>query len=163
MKNNKILDSGTMHEVEIVYIRPVFDSMPTIRSSSDVERIMRQVIKLNRIDYKEFFWVLLLNNSNKVLSCSEIAKGGTTGVNVNIKEIFQLILKSNATGLILCHNHPSGKLKASKSDEQITYKISAAAKVFDINLLDHIIITKESYFSFVDEGKLLASDNTLPF
>jgi len=154
MKNKKILSRTSMHEVGIVYKRPLFDDMPHISNSEDVYSLMKNIIDMDTLDYKEHFWVILLNNSNRVLGCSEIARGNTTGVFVNTKEILHLALMSNSTSIILCHNHPSGTLKPSCSDKKITKKIESITKLFDINVLDHIIITSEFYYSFADEGQL---------
>mgnify|MGYP000619166385 FL=1 len=106
----------------------------------------------NRIDYKEFFWVLLLTNANQVLGVSEISVGSTTGVSVNIKEIYQLALLSNASAVIVAHNHPSGKLTPSTADKNITEKLQKALKLLDIILLDHLILTSEGFVSFSDSG-----------
>ncbi len=158
-----VLPQEKMHEVKITYVRPVYHSMPTIKCSKDVDAVLRNFVDLETLDLKEFFWVLLLTNGNKVLCISEISKGETTGTVVNLKEIFQLALKANATGIILCHNHPSGKLRPSKKDHKITEKINVLAAFHSFELLDHLIISSEGYYSFLDEGHILTPDNTLPF
>lgn len=139
-----------LHEVEIHYKRPVLNDKLKIKSSDDSVRLLRQFIDTKRIDYKEFFWVLLLNNNNQLLGISEIAMGTTNGVTVNIKEVFQLALLTNATCIIVAHNHPSGKLKASESDKRITQKLMKASKLLDLTLLDHLIITSEDFMSYSD-------------
>ena len=154
MKRKIKRKANTMHEVLIVYKRPILGSMPKVRRSLDVDSILRNFINLETIDFKEHFWVLLLNNDNQVIGISEIAKGTTTHVSIDMKEIFQLVLKTNATGIIISHNHPSGKLKASASDKQLTKKIKTIADLFSVSLIDHIIITSESYYSFSDDGIL---------
>ncbi len=138
------------HEVEIHYKRPVLNDNLKIKSSEDSVRLLRQFIDTKRIDYKEFFWVLLLNNSNQLLGISEIAVGSTNGVTVNIKEVFQLALLTNATCIIVAHNHPSGKLKASEADKRITQKLMKASKLLDLTFLDHLIITSEDFMSYSD-------------
>lgn len=163
MKNTVHNVPSKMHEIGIVYKRPLYDTMPRMKSSSDAHSLLKKVIDSETIDYKEFFWVLLMNRSNCVLGYSEIGKGDTHSVIVNVKEIFQLALKANASGLILCHNHPSGNLKKSKVDEDITEKINVISSLFSITLLDHIIITSEGYYSFTDNGIILTPDNTLPY
>jgi len=152
MKEKKIHDPTSMHEVAIVYKRPLFDTMPHITNSEDVNSIIKEVVDLNTLDLKEFFWVLLLNNGNRVLGIAEIGRGDTKAVTVNVKEIFQLVIKTNAVGLVLCHNHPSGILKPSEADKAMTKKIKEASKLFSVSLLDHVIITSEDYYSFVDGG-----------
>lgn len=149
-------------EVSIIYKRPVFDSMPEIKCSQDAYSVFMRFIDPGILDYKEHFWILLLNRANRVLGISEISKGDTTGVIVNTKEIFQLALKGNATGLILCHNHPSGKLKYSKGDLNITESIYKIGKLLSIQLLDHLIITSENYLSFADEN-LINQHDDMPF
>lgn len=139
-----------LHEVEIHYKRPVLNDNLKVKSSEDSVRLLRQFIDTKRIDYKEFFWVLLLNNNNQLLGISEIAMGTTNGVTVNIKEVFQLALLTNATCIIVAHNHPSGKLTASESDKHITQKLMKASKLLDLTLLDHLIITSEDFMSYSD-------------
>ena len=100
----------------------------------------------------EEFWVLYLNNSNKILYKHQLSKGGLTGTLIDTRILFKKALEVAATALILVHNHPSGKLVPSESDRQITQKIIAAGKLMDIRFLDHVIITEKAYFSFADEG-----------
>lgn len=142
------------HEVQIHYKRPLFEIPKKISSSESVDALLREFIDLERIDHKEFFWLILLNNSNYVIGMSEIGVGTATGVCVNFKEIFQLAILANATGIIVAHNHPSGKLKTSTSDLQITQKLKESTKLLDITLLDHLIITSEGYLSLSDNGEL---------
>tara|TARA_R110002072_G_scaffold7503_2_gene40931 strand:- start:727266 stop:727754 length:489 start_codon:yes stop_codon:yes gene_type:complete len=158
-----ITTSKKMYEVKITYVRPLLELMPEVKSSQQAESIFRDYIDPEVIDHKEYFWVMLLTNKNDVLSISEIGKGETSGVSVNIKEIFQLALKANASGLIVCHNHPSGNLKPSKLDQKMTQKINTIAAYHSFNLLDHLILTSEGYYSFSDAGAILTPDNTLPF
>lgn len=120
-----------------------------ITSSKAVFDIMQPLI--GELPHEEF-WVLFLNNSNKVIYKTQISKGGITGTVVDIRIVFKLALEHNATSIILSHNHPSGKLQASEADIQITKKIKEAGKNLDIQVLDHVIITEKSYYSFVDEG-----------
>lgn len=120
-----------------------------ITSSKAVFDIMQPLI--GELPHEEF-WVLFLNNSNKVIYKTQISKGGITGTVVDVRIVFKIALEHNATSIILSHNHPSGKLQASEADIQITKKIKEAGKNLDIQVLDHVIITEKSYFSFVDEG-----------
>ena len=106
------------------------------------------------MQHVEETYALLLNRANKALGFSKISVGGTTGTIVDIKVIFQTALKSNASSIILCHNHPSGNLKPSEADIKITRSIKEAGKLMDIPLADHLIITDESYYSFADEGMI---------
>jgi len=102
----------------------------------------------------EQFWTLYLNNSNKVLSKLKISEGGMTGTVVDIRLILKHALELNATSIVLTHNHPSGILKPSEADIKITSKIKKAAQFMDIKVLDHLIITDQSYFSFADQGRI---------
>lgn len=104
--------------------------------------------------YHEEFWVLLLNNSNRIIHKLQLSKGGLTATVVDIRILFKQVLEHLATAIILVHNHPSGHLKPSGSDIDITKKIHLAAEVLEIKLLDHLIITQHQYFSFADEELL---------
>jgi DNA repair protein RadC len=120
-----------------------------ITSSKTVFEIMQPII--GELPHEEF-WVLYLNNSNKVLHKAQLSKGGLTGTVVDTRIIFKTALEYNATSLILTHNHPSGKLQASDPDKEITRKLKLAGQQLDIIVLDHIIMTETGYYSFNDEG-----------
>jgi DNA repair protein RadC len=120
-----------------------------ITSSKAVYEIMQPII--GELLHEEF-WVLYLNNSNKVIYKSQLSKGGITGTVVDVRLIFKLALEHNATAIILSHNHPSGKLLASDADRDITKKLKFAGEQLDVKVLDHIIITENGYLSFQDEG-----------
>ena len=120
-----------------------------ITSSKAVFDIMQPII--GELPHEEF-WVLYLNNSNKVIYKAQLSKGGITGTVVDIRIIFKMAFEQNATGLILSHNHPSGKLMASDADLKITKRIKEAGQTLEIQVLDHIIITENGYLSFQDEG-----------
>ncbi len=125
-------------------------SIPKVISSSrDVFEIMQPII--GELPHEEF-WVVYLNNSNKVIYKSQLSKGGMTGTIVDVRLIFKMALEQGAVSIILTHNHPSGKLQASEADKQITTKLKIAGDQLDIKVLDHIIITELGYFSFQDEG-----------
>lgn len=120
-----------------------------ISSSKNAFEIMQPII--GELSHEEF-WVLFLNNSNRVISKSQLSKGGIAGTIVDVRLVFKLALENGATGLILCHNHPSGNSSPSDADKQITRKIKTAGEVLDVKILDHLIITETKYYSFVDEG-----------
>ncbi len=120
-----------------------------ITSSKAVFDIMQPII--GELPHEEF-WVLYLNNSNKVIYKTQLSKGGITGTVVDIRLIFKMAFEQNATGLILSHNHPSGKLIASEADLKITKRIKEAGQTLEIQVLDHLIITENGYLSFQDEG-----------
>ena len=120
-----------------------------ITSSKAVFDIMQPII--GELPHEEF-WVLYLNNSNKVVYKSQLSKGGITGTVVDVRLIFKTALEHNATSVILSHNHPSGKLQASDADKEITKKLKLAGDHLDVKVLDHVIITENGYLSFQDEG-----------
>jgi DNA repair protein RadC len=120
-----------------------------ITSSKMVFEIMQPII--GELPHEEF-WILYLNNSNKVIHKAQLSKGGLTGTVVDVRLIFKTAFEHNAISIILTHNHPSGKLQASEADIQITKKIKEASKHLEINVLDHIIITENGFYSFNDEG-----------
>lgn len=120
-----------------------------ITSSKIAFEIMQPII--GELQHEEF-WVLFLNNANKVILKSQLSKGGISGTIVDVRLIFKLAFESGATGLILCHNHPSGNLQPSDADKSITRKIREAGDNLDVKVLDHLIITESKYYSFVDEG-----------
>ena len=139
-------------EVEIAYKRKATGDPILITSSKKAEEVFRQVFPENKIEYKEMFFVLLLNRRNEVLGVSQIGIGNASGVLVDSREIFTLALKSASTGIILAHNHPSGQSKPSHADIQMTKRIKSFADMIDVILLDHIILTTQSYTSMIDEG-----------
>ncbi len=102
----------------------------------------------------EEFWVLYLNNSNKVLKPFQVSKGGITGTLVDVRIVLKQALELGAISIILAHNHPSGSLKPSNSDIKLTKKLKTACQSLDIKILDHIIVTEKAYFSFADESLL---------
>lgn len=122
-----------------------------IKSSLDAVAILQPL--LGDLEHEEF-WVLYLNNSNKVLAKHQLSKGGVTATLVDVRLLYQKALKLSAVGIIVSHNHPSGKLSPSKSDIELTHKIKEAGVTLDIKLFDHLIITEKMYFSFADEGIL---------
>jgi len=105
-------------------------------------------------DHIEFSYMLMLNRQNQILGYHQLSKGGMTGAVVDVRVIFQVALKSCATSLILSHNHPSGNLDVSDADRKITNQIKQAGVILDIPLLDHLIMTTDSYLSMADEGLL---------
>lgn len=123
-----------------------------ISSSRDAYEIFKRVFNADTFDWCEEVIMLCVNNSNKVVGFYKISSGGMTGTVIDVRMIFTTALQCLATGIIIAHNHPSGTLIPSDADKAITRKIKEAGKFLDINILDHLIITDESYFSFVDDG-----------
>ncbi len=122
-----------------------------IGSSRDVFEIMQPIV--GELGHEEF-WILYLNNSNKVLQKQQLSKGGITGTLVDVRLVLKQALEVGAVALILCHNHPSGTLQPSQADNSITEKLKNAASSLDIKVLDHLIITEQAYFSFADKELL---------
>lgn len=122
-----------------------------ITSSASVFELMQPII--GELPHEEF-WIIYLNNSNKVIQKNQLSKGGITGTLVDVRLALKTALEVGATGIILVHNHPSGTLKPSNSDKQLTTKLKTAAQSLDIKILDHLIITEKAYFSFADESLL---------
>jgi DNA repair protein RadC len=142
-------------EVELVYRSKVKPSeRPKISCSKDIADVLRQIWSIDKIEMVEEFKVLLLNRCNKVLGVFDASSGGITGTVADPRLIMAAAVKSTAVSIILAHNHPSGNLTPSRADEELTQKIKYASMYFDIRVLDHIIITSESYYSFADEGLL---------
>lgn len=142
-------------EIELVYKSKVKPSeRPQLKSSKESYHLLLQTWDQNRIEFVEQFKVILMNRANRVLGIYELSTGSATETVADPKLIFIAALKANASNLILSHNHPSGNLKPSKADEDLTRKIKEAGKFLDIQVLDHVIVTCEGYFSFADEGLL---------
>jgi DNA repair protein RadC len=122
-----------------------------VRSSFDLAEFLKTTLK----DFSyEAFAVVYLNKANKINHFEIISKGGMTSTVVDPRIIFKKAFEVEATSIVLCHNHPSGSLKPSRQDEELTQKIKEAAKYLDIQVIDHIIVSEEGYFSFADEGLL---------
>jgi len=152
--SNEVL---TVCEVKISYQPTVkLCERPSVKSSYHTYKLLmeNEVFDPLTIEYKEFFKVMLLNNANKLLGISHLSEGGIEQTAVDIRHIMQTAILSNATGIVLAHNHPSGNLQPSKSDDCITERIKSACKVFHINLQDHLIISSESYYSYADDERL---------
>ena len=140
-------------EVELVYKTKVKASeRPLIKTSKDCYETLLKVWDENRIEFQEEFKVLLLNRANRVTGVYEASAGGITGTVADPRLILAAAIKSLSVIIVLAHNHPSGNLKPSRADEELTLKIKEAAKYHDITVLDHIIVTNEGYYSFADEG-----------
>ena len=120
-----------------------------IRNSKDIANYFKA-----QLQYKnhEVFVAIFLNQASKILHSEVLSEGGITGTVVDPRVLLRKALEYNAVNIILCHNHPSGNLKPSQADKDLTYKISEAAKFFDIDVNDHIIVSNEGYYSFADDG-----------
>lgn len=141
-------------EIQISY-RPAIGRKPIIVSAYDAFTELKSFYDDSTIGLKESFYVMYLNQSNRVLGIYPLSTGGVTGTIADPRLIFSVALKINAAGVILSHNHPSGNLSPSVADKELTNKIKEAGKLLDIKVYDHIIVSPEnSYYSFADEGLL---------
>ena len=127
------------------------DEKPRISSSRDGYEVLKP--HLQDIRHEEF-WILLLNRANRLIRKHQISQGGVAGTIADPKIIFKAAISELASGIILAHNHPSGNLTASQADIDLTRKIREAGKLLEIQVLDHLILAGEKYFSFADEGML---------
>jgi DNA repair protein RadC len=128
-----------------------FLTRPTITCSNDAY----QVLQTHMLDLShEEFWIIILNRANQVIKVERISSGGVAGTVADPKMIFKTALEHLASAIILSHNHPSGNLKPSQADKDLTVKLREAGKYLDIPVLDHVIFTDKGYLSFADEGLL---------
>ena len=145
------MTTETLSEIQVSY-KPGLRSSQTINHSKEAFDILDTLFPRETIALQEQFVVLYLNRANKVIGSYQLSKGGLTATIADIRLILSVGLKTLATGLILAHNHPSGNLKPSEADVSLTKKIKEAAKLMDIQVLDHIILADGGYFSLADEG-----------
>jgi len=146
--------SFAVGEFKIEYQRkPTEEPLLPVSKSADVIDLLRQIWPRS-IDYIECSMMLMLNRANRLVAWTHLSTGGTSGTLIDVKVIMQHALLNNSECIILAHNHPSGQLKASNADKEITAKVKAAGRSIDITLIDHIIITSTGYYSLADEGEL---------
>ncbi|MEM7486519.1 MAG: DNA repair protein RadC [Bacteroidota bacterium] len=127
------------------------EKISRVSSSKDVFELLHPLV--GDLEHEEF-WVVYLNNSNKVVHKSQLSKGGITGTLVDVRLVMKRALELGAVGIILAHNHPSGTVRPSSADKQITQKLKTASEALDIKILDHLILAEQDYFSFADQGIL---------
>lgn len=151
-------------EVELVYKTKIKASeRPSVTCSQDAYNILLQQWDANKLCMIEQFKILLLNNANKVLGISDISTGGLTGTVADPRIVFATALKANASKIILAHNHPSGNLQPSSADKELTNKMREAGRFLDLQVLDHIIVTNEGYYSFGDQAAFYPAIPEAPF
>jgi DNA repair protein RadC len=148
------IQQTTISEVRLVYRTKVKASERLqVKCSKDAFDIFMENWDLDSIEHIEEFKLMLLTRSNRILGIASISKGGISGTVTDVRIILQYAIKANASGIIICHNHPSGNLNPSESDLTITRKIKESGNVMDLQLLDHLIIVPEGkYYSMGDEG-----------
>jgi DNA repair protein RadC len=147
----------TLHgvsEIEISY-RPAIGSKPEVTSSSDAYLILKEYYPEKQIALKEYFVIMYLNQANRVIGVQKLSIGGLTAAIADVRLLFGTAVKILSTGLILSHNHPSGNTRPSLQDRNLTKQVKEAGKLFDIKLLDHLILTPDDqYISMADNGDL---------
>ncbi|MFT0318080.1 JAB domain-containing protein [Bacteroides thetaiotaomicron] len=142
-------------EVELSYKSTVKHSeRMKVRCSKDAYKVLKATYRDGTMEHKEYFKILLLNKGRDVLGYTQISEGGISSTIVDVRVILQIAILCNASSIILAHNHPSGNLKPSKEDEELTTQTIKAAKLMNIQVSDHIILSEEEYYSFSDEGLL---------
>ncbi|HEY4967188.1 MAG TPA: JAB domain-containing protein [Puia sp.] len=150
---NQETDWTKASEVELIYRSKVKASeRPRIRQSKDAFALLIQHWDLNKIELLEEFKVIFLNQANKVLGIFNVSSGGITGTVADPRLIFSAALKASACNIMLAHSHPSGNLQPSRADEELTSKLKSAGQFLDIRVLDHLIVSRDHYYSFADEG-----------
>jgi DNA repair protein RadC len=155
MENTKETKQYQVAEIELTYKSNVKPSLrPKITCSKDAYHVLFENWDKKKLELQEQFKVMFMNRANKVLGIYELSTGGMAGTVADPKLIFAAAIKSAACGFILSHNHPSGNLTPSQADIDLTRKLREGGKLLEIQLLDHIIITSEGYYSFADEGVL---------
>jgi len=155
MKTKPVIEkSPQLCELSVSYQPKVkFSELPKITNSKDCEKIFREIWS-EKINYVEEVCILLLNRNNKVLGWVKISTGGVSSTIMDPKVIFQHALLANASALILAHNHPSSNTTPSEADIRMTKQLKEGGKILDITLLDHLILTQDSFYSFADEGAI---------
>ena len=144
-----------VNEVKLTYkTKQKASERPKIDCSEKTYNLLLKCFDADTIELKESFKILLLNQANKVLGVMNVSDGGVSGTLVDAKLIMQSVILSNATQIIMAHNHPSGSLVPSAQDCFITKRVKQACDLMDVQLLDHLIISPESYYSYADDGRL---------
>lgn len=138
-------------EISVSYSNNKSDKMK-ISSSKQSYDVLLACWSLSTIELQEEFKVLLLNRANQILGIYPLSRGGVSATVVDAKLVYSVALKCNASSIIIAHNHPSGNLNPSEVDKSLTQKLKSAGQFLDITLLDHLIVTKEGFYSFSDNG-----------
>lgn len=149
------LKSPQLSEVRVDYVSSQADDCrPSLTCPDDANRYLRKVWNLNTIEIQEEFYVLLLNGNKKCIGWTMTSRGGKKATIVEVQQIVTIALLTNAASIIIAHNHPSGTLSPSTADINLTQRIIKALKIMGLELDDHIILTREDYFSFRSAGRL---------
>lgn len=143
------------YHLELHFKRPIHSDMTHISTAQEANTFIREIIDHGLVNHKEFFWMIPLTNSNRVLGFKEISSGKTHSTTISFKEILQTALLSNARACLLIHNHPSGNSNPSRSDFEVTKRIQKTLTLINVDILDHLIITQEGYYSFVENDHII--------
>ena len=147
----KTILNDSLAEITIGYSRKLKSSERIkITDSTDANNVLWNIF--HSLEHVEYFYIICLDRANQVLGFHQVSKGGLSGTVTDVRVIFQVAIKSNSSGIILAHNHPSGNLQPSDADLKITEKIKKAGSLLDIKVLDHLILSEESYLSMADES-----------
>ena len=147
----KTILNDSLAEITIGYSRKLKSSERIkITDSTDANNVLRNIF--HSLEHVEYFYIICLDRANQVLGFHQVSKGGLSGTVTDVRVIFQVAIKSNSSGIILAHNHPSGNLQPSDADLKLTKKIKEAGSLLDIKVLDHLILSEESYLSMADES-----------
>lgn len=144
---------GLVPEIKVRYNRGK-RVLGNVKSTKEIASFIRLQYKRGTIETQEYFNVMYLNNRGSILGFYQHSKGSITGVMADSRLIFGVALKSLATGIVLSHNHPSGNLNPSRADINVTNKFKLVGELLEIEVIDHIIVTKNGYYSFADNGKI---------
>lgn len=140
-------------EVTLQY-RPICKKQGKVISSEEAYNILRPTFKEGTIEYREYAKVLYLNQASEVIACNTVSEGGLTETSVDVRLLLQGALLTNATQIILAHNHPSGNLKPSSQDDMLTRNVKNACEVMRVHFADHLILSADDYYSYRDEGRI---------
>lgn len=146
------LDLFKVAEIELVYKGKDAYQRPVIQSAKDAYCLLRNHWDDNKLELLEQFKIILLDTNSECLGIAELANGSISCCLVDVRLIFVTALKSRATSIILAHNHPSGNLKPSTQDMKLTQKIMEGGSILDVTVADHLIVTRNGYYSFANEG-----------
>lgn len=140
-------------EVELTY-KPTRKKKHSVLTTDDAYKFIRSTFSNDTIEYREYFKVFMLNNNCEIIAYNTIGTGGLTECAADVRLIMQVALLTNATQMILAHNHPSGKTKPSRDDDRLTNQVVDAARLLRLRVIDHIIVAKDDYYSYSENGKI---------
>lgn len=141
-------------EVELSYKREKKIDRERLMSSEDIHKFALKFYDEKTIEFREYAYVILMNNSLKPNGWYKVSEGGLNETLVDVRLIMQAALLSNSTIIALVHNHPSGSVRPSRDDDRLTERVEKASKLLNIKFIDHVIVTPDAYYSYNDEGRL---------